>query len=197
MKQVVRQSLLLIALVSMFAICVPAQESVADAAKKAQSKKRPQATKVYTNDDIPSVVIPAAEKSPVTSAISGDTKSDKDATAKDEKAEKTEKTEKTDEKKSEESKADDFKKAIAEQKSKVADVEREVNLMEREHEVRVAAYYADAGNQLRNSKKWFDDEKKYQDDLAAKKKDLAAAKDKLAELQESARKSGVPVAQIE
>ncbi len=67
--------------------------------------------------------------------------------------------------------------------------------MEREHQVRVATYYADAGNQLRTGEKWFQDEKKYQDDLDAKKKALADAKTKLDETAEQARKAGASVSQ--
>lgn len=174
-------ALLLIALVS---ISASAQESLGDAAKKAQAQKKPQATKVYTNDDIPSVMIPASEKSS-SSAITDDKKSDKAA--------KGDKADKNDGKKESEA----AKKAVADQKAKVADIEREVSLMEREHQVRVAAYYADAGNQLRDSTKWFADEKKYQEDLTAKQKSLSDAKDKLAQIQEDARKAGVPMSQIE
>lgn len=191
MKHVVRFALLFTTLVSTFAVMVSAQESIADASRKAKSQKKPQATKVYTNDDIPSVVVPASEKSPATGDITGEKEPAKPADA------KAEKSDKDKDEKSGENKAEQFKKAVADQKTKVADLERELNLMEREHQVRVAAYYADAGNQLRDSKKWFEDEKKYQDDLAARQKGLSDARDKLADLQESARKAGVPMGQIE
>ena len=116
-------------------------------------------------------VIKAAEKeaAPATDA-------DKDAKAE-------EKSEDADKDKT--AKAAEWKQKVEEQKKSVADLEREVSLMEREHQVRVATYYADAGNQLRDSKKWFED------DHAAKQKGLADARQKLDDLQENARKAGM------
>jgi hypothetical protein len=186
MKRVVRFASIVVVLVTIGALAASAQESLAQAAKNAQAaKKKSPATKVYTNDDFASpVIMPAAEKATETSAPASETKADnKDA-----------QEEKSDEKAKA---AADMKKVVADQQAKIKDAERELDLMEREHQVRVAAYYADAGNQLRDSTKWFADEKKYNDDLAAKKKGLSDAKDKLAELQEAARKSGIPLRQVE
>jgi hypothetical protein len=176
---------------------VLAQESLGQAAKNAQAQKKSaqQAKKVYTNDDIASVVIPAAEKSPDPIAFKDEAKP-ADAKTSDEKAaNKGGNDEKSDEKSKESAAA--YKQGVLDQQLKVKDTERELGLMEREHQVRVAAYYADAGNQLRDSKKWFEDEKKYNDDLAAKKKDLADAKEKLESLQEEARKAGIPLSRTE
>lgn len=147
---------------------VSAQESLGQAAKNAQAQKKSsqQAKKVYTNDDIASVVIPAAEKSPDPIASKDETKSTDAKTGEEKVANKGGKDEKSDEKSKESAAA--YKQGILDQQSKVKDTERELSLMEREHQVRVAAYYADAGNQLRDSSKWFADEKKYSDDLAAK-----------------------------
>lgn len=189
MKRAIRFKLIFVATAAMLGVTAWAQESLGDAAKKAQAHKKPAASKVYTNDDIPSVVIPASEKDSSVNARSAAEEKAGKAVAGDETSQKDQK--------SGDSKSEGLKKAVGDQKAKVADIEREVNLMEREHQVRVSAYYADAGNQLRDSKKWFEDEKKYQDDLAAKKKSLATAKDKLAELQESGRKAGVPAGQLE
>ena len=176
---------------------VSAQESLGQAAKNAQAQKKSsqQAKKVYTNDDIASVVIPAAEKSPDPIASKDETKSTDAKTGEEKVANKGGKDEKSDEKSKESAAA--YKQGILDQQSKVKDTERELSLMEREHQVRVAAYYADAGNQLRDSSKWFADEKKYSDDLAAKKKDLADAKEKLTNMQEDARKAGIPLSQTE
>src|SRR5262249_23154223 len=90
-------------------------------------------------------------------------------------------------------KAIDWQKKVDEQEKVVGDLDHELNLMEREQQVRVATYYADAGNQLRDSKKWFEDQKKYEDTHAAKQQQLAAAKQKLDDMKEEARKAGTPV----
>jgi hypothetical protein len=185
MKRVVRFALLTLVLFSVGTSMASAQ-SVAQAAREAQMQKKTPAKKVYTNDEIGSVVIPASEKdpAPVAAPATGEAKS-ADNAAPEEKA--------TDKKEDGPKKDDELKKTVAVQQAKVADIERELNLMEREHQVRVSTYYADAGNQLRDSKKWFDDEKKYNEELAGKRKDLSDAKDKLAQTMESARKAGVAV----
>jgi hypothetical protein len=187
MERVIRFATLVVVLVSIGVITASAQDSLAQAAKNSQAQKKAPSKKVYTNDDFGSqVVIPAAEKAPETSSAPAEAKADDKATDKASKDEK-----------SGEKKGAEMKQAVLDQQTKIKGIEREVNLMEREHQVRVAAYYADAGNQLRDSTKWFADEKKYNDDLAGKKKDLADAKQKLDDLQEQARKAGVPAGQLD
>ncbi len=172
-------------------LLVSAQTSVADAARQAKAEKQsaPPVKHVYTNDDILPATSPAVEKKPADTAEAGDT----DAKAGDEAkaGEKDEKGKEKDKKKEAEAKAA-FKEKLDAQKKAIEDREKEINIMEREHQIRVAEYYADAGTQLRTGEKWFQEEKKYQDDLAAKKKALEDAKAKLDELSEQARKAGVP-----
>jgi hypothetical protein len=159
-------------------LCTASAQSLGEAARKVKSQKKPATDKVYTNDDFSSQapVVKAAEKE------SAPTNAETDAKTKDN-AEDAAKVKSA--------KASEWKQKLEEQKKAVADLERELNLMEREHQVRVATYYADAGNQLRDSKKWFEDEKKYEDDHAAKQKALADGRQRLDDLQESARKAGM------
>ena len=63
--------------------------------------------------------------------------------------------------------------------------------------LRAAAFYADAGNQLRDEKKWAEDQRKYQSDMEGKQKELEEAKQKLVDLQEEGRKAGVPLGKLE
>ena len=63
--------------------------------------------------------------------------------------------------------------------------------MEREHKLRQAVFYADAGTRVRDERMWFDQERKYQADLSTKQKALAAERNKLDDLKEGARKAGV------
>ena len=172
------------------------QQSLADAAKQAQADKKAAPVKhVYTNDDIaPSepAANPAAETAaakPADTAKADAGKADKDkADKKDTKDTKDAKETKADADKA----ADVWKQKIGDQQKAIADQERELNLMQREHQIKIAEFYADAGTQLRNQGQWLADEKKYQDDLQTKKQALDDAKAKLADLQEQARKAGVP-----
>src|SRR3954468_7410345 len=143
MKRVMRFSFWMLVLFSVGASIASAQ-SVAQAAREAKMQKRTQAKKVYTNDEIGSVVIPASEKdpAPVAAPAASDANS-ADKAATDEKAtdKKDDEPNKDDDSKKEDGpKNDEVKKAVAVQQSKVADMEREINLMEREHQVRVSTY---------------------------------------------------------
>jgi hypothetical protein len=181
---------LVVLLIAMSAMYASAQQSLAEAARQAQSdKKAVPAKHVYTNDDI---VTPeeAPAKPAATGATAGDAKAAPDA----KEADKTDK-EKTDKKdnKEEVAKASaELKQKIADQQKAVTDQDHEISIMEREHQIKVAEYYADAGTQLRTSGQWFEDEKKYQSDLQTKKQALADAKAKLDDLNDQARKSGAP-----
>jgi hypothetical protein len=87
---------------------------------------------------------------------------------------------------------DAWKKKIADQKDALDLASRELDVMQREYRLRAAAVYADAGNRLRNSATWDKEDKQYKDQIAAKQKAVDAAKQQLADLQEQARRSGVP-----
>jgi len=63
---------------------------------------------------------------------------------------------------------------------------------QREYQLRAAAMYADAGNRLRNSGNWDKEDADYKQKIAEKKKAADAAKQELDDMQENARKAGVP-----
>jgi hypothetical protein len=64
--------------------------------------------------------------------------------------------------------------------------------LQREYRLRAAAFYADAGNRMRDSKDWDKEDREYKDHIAEKQKAVDEAKQKLDQLQEDARKAGVP-----
>ena len=71
-------------------------------------------------------------------------------------------------------------------------MEHELDLLQREFKLQVANYYADAGNELRDQKNWSDQETKFKTDIADKQKQLDDAKAQLQDMEEQARKAGVP-----
>jgi hypothetical protein len=90
-------------------------------------------------------------------------------------------------------KADDAKEwadKIAAQKDQVDLLSRELDVTQREYQLRAAAMYADVGNRLRNSAAWDKEDTQYKQQIADKQKAIEDAKQKLDELQESARKAG-------
>jgi hypothetical protein len=69
---------------------------------------------------------------------------------------------------------------------------RELDVLQREYQIRAAAMYADAGNRLRNQADWDKQDTQYKQQIADKQKAVDEAKEKLEDLQENARKAGAP-----
>ena len=87
---------------------------------------------------------------------------------------------------------DEWKKKITAQQEQVNLLTREMDVMQREYRLRAAAFYADAGNRLRNAGSWDKEDAQYKQQLAEKQKTLDTAKEELQDLRERARKAGVP-----
>lgn len=187
-------------------------QSLADQAKAVRQQSKKSAAKVYTEDDLPSVPeskmaeeshaaeatatnAEAAKEAPAadTAAASGDAGAS-DANKEDEAAAK-EKEEAA--KVAAEAQANDLKAKVSDKQEEVKSLEKELDLMQRENKLRQASYYGDAGTQLRDQKKWADEQRQYQTDLEAKQKALAEAKEKLDDTREQARKSGISESKLE
>ena len=81
---------------------------------------------------------------------------------------------------------------IAQQQQSIDLLTRELDVVQREYQIRAAAMYADVGNRLRNSADWDKQDAQYKQQIADKQKALDDAKQKLEDLREEARKAGVP-----
>jgi len=80
---------------------------------------------------------------------------------------------------------------LTSQKEQIDLLSRELNVLEREYQIRAAAMYADAGNRMRNEGNWDKQDAQYKQQIADKQKALDEAKQKLEDMQEEARKAGV------
>ena len=78
------------------------------------------------------------------------------------------------------------------QQQKVDMLNRELDVLQREQKLKAAEFYSDAGSRLRDSGAWDKQQKEYQDQLQEKQKALSDAKGDMQNMQEDARKSGVP-----
>jgi hypothetical protein len=85
-----------------------------------------------------------------------------------------------------------WQEKIQHQREAIDLANRELDVANREYRLRAAAFYADAGNRLRNAGAWDKEDSQYKDQIAAKQKALDDAKKTLEDLQEQARKAGVP-----
>ena len=81
---------------------------------------------------------------------------------------------------------------IAAQKEQIDLLTRELNVLQKEYQLRAAAMYADVGNRLRNSGDWDKQDAQYKQQIADKQKQVDDAQQKLTDMQEEARKAGVP-----
>lgn len=157
------------------------QQSLGDVARHNRAKKKPGSVMEFNDDTMHRTIAPDQDES---NAGDQDSKPQKPVAAKD-------KASKKDDAEAEQQKKEELQKNIDSQKKKIADMQHELDLMQREQKLRAAAYYGDAGTMLRDSAKYAEDTKKQQDDMDAKKQDIDAAQQKLADLEEQARKAGL------
>jgi hypothetical protein len=86
--------------------------------------------------------------------------------------------------------ADDWKQKIDKQKERIAELNHEVDLDQRELRLHAATQTSDPGVTARNVQ-FVKDEVQYKSDMDTKQKELEAARQQLDELQEQAHKAGV------
>lgn len=185
---------------------IAAAQSVADVARQTrkQNAKKP-AAKVFTNDDLPTNApisvtgqTPASDEDSAKPGDGGDAATADNADKTDAaKADAGKDKPKTDEEKKTFAEKRDaaiqqWKQRFAAQKEQISLLEREIDVMQREYRLRAAAYYADAGNALRNQAPWAQQERDYREKLDLKLKKLDEAKQKLEDMQDQARREGMP-----
>lgn len=152
-------------------------------ARKTRAQKKDTAKKVYTNEDF----TPQPTTEP---AATGTT----DAKSADKTAEKSDEKPKVAPAVDDKSKQTaEFQQKVDALKKEIATLQREYDITDREWKLQVASYYADAGNSLRDPKKFADEQRAKQADLDQKKKNIDADKAKLDDTVEAARKAGVKV----
>jgi hypothetical protein len=180
----------------------PQTQSLGDYAR-ASKKTKPaaqSAVKTYDNDTLLGSGSLSVVGNPSQPKAEADKDKDKDAASETASAEKSDAQKKVensggkpgqgaeDRKKA----LDAWKEKLAAQQAKIALLSRELDVLQRESQIRAAAFYADAGNRLRNSADWDTQDRKYKQEIADKRKAIDEAKIQLSDLQEQARKAGVP-----
>jgi hypothetical protein len=175
-----------------------------DYARQVRKQKAAPATKTFDNDTLPasdklSVVGQAPDPADANSANSNTQGSPQDANAAPASADAAASNANGEQKSSldeEQAKKQalwkEWQTKIQKQRDAVDLANREVDVANREYRLRAAAFYADAGNRLRNSGAWDKEDSQYKDQIASKQKALDDAKKVLDDMQEDARKAGVP-----
>jgi hypothetical protein len=90
-----------------------------------------------------------------------------------------------------------WKDKLTAEKNSIDLASRELDVLQKEYQLRAAAMYADVGNRLRNSAQWDKEEGEFKQKIADKQKAVDDGKQKLDDMQEEARRAGVPAAMRE
>lgn len=152
------------------------EPSLGDVARQQRTAKKP-AKRVITNDDIAPAAAATSGKQESTPQSPNVAKTDGDS---------------GDGAKTFSKKQQEFRGRYVAQKKELEKLQAEVATLERERQQRVAGYYADAGNRLRDDKNWADKQRKLESDIAEKQKQIDKARQSLEEIKEQARRAGVP-----
>jgi hypothetical protein len=180
----------------------PSLGDYARAIKKTKPEPQKSAPKVYDNDNLPrntslSVVGKESEPAPEVNSADKDKISDS-TTNSDEKGKDSNKSEESPEIKpgqspEERQKAvDSWKQKISDQKTKVDLLGRELNVLQREYQIKVSEFYSNTAMRAQNPNAIMEDDAKYKKEIADKQQALDDAKSKLDELEEKAHKAGAP-----
>ncbi len=170
--------------------------------------------KVFDNDNLPredklSVIgqtpAPASDNSTETkaaeseSAPAGEAKGATDAkagteakTGTDQKAPLTSTAKAPGDQTNKEAAAKQWTDKLTAQREQIDLLARELDVLQREYQLRAAAIYADVGYRMRNSADWDKQDAQYKQQIADKQKALDDAKQKLDDIEEEARKAGAP-----
>jgi hypothetical protein len=179
---------------------VASAQSLGDYARSIRKDKGPSkaAGKHYDNDNMPktehlSVIGQPAAPAPETAAAKSDEPTPEAKTNIDASGKSTDPaTAPKDDTAERQKMFDDWKKRIQDQKDQIATAEKDLDLTNREYRLRAAAMYADVGNRLRNSSAWDKEDRDFKQQISEKEKAVVAQKQKLEDLQNEARKAGVP-----
>jgi hypothetical protein len=172
----------------------------ARAAKKAKPATVKSA-RTYDNDNMPrttklSVVGPEqpalAANDNKDQTMNSATKESTEQKSTDQKAEETPQVKAGQSTEDRERAVGDWKQKIDEQKGKVDLLQRELDVLQRERQIKQADFYSSTARAVQNARGFDDEDAKYKQQMADKQKSLDDAKAKLNDVQEQARKSGVP-----
>jgi hypothetical protein len=171
----------------------------ARAVKKTKPEPKKSASKVYDNDNLPRSSSLSVVGTPTETASETDKAKNPDSSANpNEKSQDKKKTEESGQIKpgqspEERQKAiDSWAHKIDDQKSKVDLLSRELDVLTREHQIKTSEFYANTALRVQNPNAFEEEDAKYKKEIAEKQKSVDEAKSKLNDLQEEARKSGVP-----
>ena len=168
-------------------------DSLGDYARKVRQEKKPSTAKKYDNDNLPvNDKLSVVGNAPADLAAADNSQTSAGATAQSVDTDKKPEAKPAETPQEHQKVYDEWKQKISAQKDHIDLLTRELDVTQREYQLRAAAFYADAGNRLRNSGAWDKEDADYKKKIEEKKKAADEAKEQLENMQEEARKAGVP-----
>jgi len=174
----------------------PGDPSLGSYARSVRKDKKGQAAKKFDNDNLPRTdKLSVVGDKPDSNGSSATTDAGEQSASADTKAAQGGKASAIQPGQSQEDRQkvyDQWKDQLSAQQSQLDLLQRELDVTQREYRLRQAAMYGDAGERLRNQAQWDKDDADYKQKLAQKQQALDEAKQKMTDMQEDARKAGVP-----
>lgn len=90
-----------------------------------------------------------------------------------------------------------LKTKLNDQKDKISLVSRELDVLQREYQLKVSEFYSDAAARVQNPNGLVDVDAKYKQEIADKQKSVDDAKDALTNMEDEGRRSGAPNSALE
>jgi hypothetical protein len=172
----------------------PGDPSLGSYARSVRKDKKAPAVKKFDNDNLPRTdKISVVGDTPTGSSASADAGSQSvsgDAKAGQEKAASAIQPGQSQEDR--QKVYDQWKDQISAQQGQIDLLKRELEVTQREYRLREAAMYGDAGERLRNQAQWDKQDADYKQKIAQRQQAVDEATQKMNDLQEDARKAGVP-----
>ena len=174
----------------------PGDPSLGSYARSVRKDKKGQAAKKFDNDNLPRTdKLSVVGDKPDSNGSSASASAEEQSASADAKASQAGKTSAVQPGQSQEDRQkvyDQWKDQLSAQQGQLDLLQREFDVTQREYRLRQAAMYGDAGERLRNQAQWDKEDADYKQKLAQKQQALDEAKQKMSDLQEDARKAGVP-----
>jgi DNA repair exonuclease SbcCD ATPase subunit len=174
-------------------IAAAQSDSLAEAARKHKQQQagKPVAAKVYTNDNLPATETISTVGAPATDAAAAPT--DGQAVSADGSTPAAKNGVKPgDDSKSREKTWEDWREKIEKQKAAVEQMQKENDEIDRQYKLTSGNYYNSAQQRLFDGAAMAKEDAAYKQQMEQKKKAIEDAKQKIEDLQEEARRAGVP-----
>jgi predicted RNase H-like nuclease (RuvC/YqgF family) len=168
-------------------------DSLADAARKhkQQQSGKPVAAKVYTNDNLPATETISTVGTPASDAAAA-APTDGQATADGSTPATKDGAKPADDTKTRQKTWEDWRDKIQKQKAFVEQMQKENEEIDRQYKLTSGNYYNSAQQRLYDGAAMAKEDAAYKQQLEQKKKAIDDAKQKIDDLQEEARRAGVP-----